>query len=263
MAYQIIVHYPNGQQLNFKFEQDTVYFGRLEGNDIRLAHSYVSGRHFMVQQRGSSFYVSDVGSTNGTLVNGQQIEAQTPQPLGLGDVIQVGPLEIRVEPIVEATVIEKTPSRLFNAPAPAAMAGHQAASAEPSAAAGRPGRAASAAAADAPPTPSAISARTQFEDVPPDAPSPMWKIQTGIFRAQGDVVRLDDQAVPAPRGELVSAGARPDFAQSLHLGAAMIDSEPGLPAASLRSTTSGPLLQAFGLALLACCLALLVAIVLL
>jgi predicted component of type VI protein secretion system len=249
MAYQIIVHYPNGQQLNFKFEQDTVYFGRLEGNDIRLAHSYVSGRHFMVQQRGSSFFVSDVGSTNGTLVNGQLIEAQTPQPLGLGDVIQVGPLEIRVEPIVEATVIEKTPSRLMP------TTGAAAAAAGP-----RPGGPAPI--PPSPSTPSGIAARTQFEDVPPDAPSPMWKIQTGMFRAQGDVVRVDDQAVPAPRGEMVAAGPRPDLERLLRAAPAL-EVEPGLPAASLRSTASGPLLQAFGLALVACCLALLIAVILL
>src|SRR5687768_18605883 len=139
MAYQVTVQYPNGQQLTFKFEKDTVYFGRNEGNDIRLAHSYISGRHFMIQQQRGAFFVQAVGSTNGTLVNGQQLEAQTPQPLHLGDVIQVGPLEIRLEPIVEATIIEKLPSAVVRRP-------------------------------ELPPP----APPTVYQEVPEDEPSPMW-----------------------------------------------------------------------------------------
>lgn len=255
MAYQVTVQYPNGQQLTFKFEKDSVYFGRLEGNDIRLAHSYVSSRHFMIQQQRGSFFVQDIGSTNGTLVNGQLLEPQTPHAVGLSDVIQVGPLEIRLEPIVDATVIERTPSRIAQTPPEAEL---------PAPAATRP----------PPPLPRAAAgrqdsafdraaARTSYEEVPADSPSPMWKIQTGIFRAQGDSVRLDDQAVAQPRGEIVDSGNRPGLEAALRVIPAVATAEPGVAALPLSSLAGGLFAQVFGLAIVAACLAVLVAVILL
>ena len=57
---------------------------------------FVSGRHAMVRLRGGSPTVSDLGSTNGTYVNGNRIAAET--PLFEGDEVAVGSTRMIYEP---------------------------------------------------------------------------------------------------------------------------------------------------------------------
>lgn len=63
--------------------------GRGPGNDIPLNNTWVSRQHDMLQiEENGSVYALDMGSANGTLVNGQRIV--TPTPLRSGDLIQIG-----------------------------------------------------------------------------------------------------------------------------------------------------------------------------
>jgi pSer/pThr/pTyr-binding forkhead associated (FHA) protein len=71
-----------------------VIVGRAPGADIVIAAGYVSGRHAKFQVMGQNLFVEDLGSTNGTCVNGQQISA--PCALKSGDVVNVGDVSIRV-----------------------------------------------------------------------------------------------------------------------------------------------------------------------
>jgi FOG: FHA domain len=48
---------------------------------------FISARHFRVYYAGGQWYIEDLGSTNGTLLNGQQIKGKGPLPLKPGDVI--------------------------------------------------------------------------------------------------------------------------------------------------------------------------------
>ena len=48
---------------------------------------YVSSRHFRLMYSGGQWYVEDLGSTNGTLVDGQQIRGKGPVPVKNGSVI--------------------------------------------------------------------------------------------------------------------------------------------------------------------------------
>jgi serine/threonine protein kinase len=51
--------------------------------------------HAMVQLRDETFYISDLGSTNGTYVNGEKIKPQEPRALKAGDVIELGKHGVR------------------------------------------------------------------------------------------------------------------------------------------------------------------------
>lgn len=69
--------------------------GRRSSCDLSLAWPTVSGVHAeFVVMRGALF-LRDMGSTNGTFVNGRRIAADT--PLDSGDVVHLGGVEFRVE----------------------------------------------------------------------------------------------------------------------------------------------------------------------
>jgi pSer/pThr/pTyr-binding forkhead associated (FHA) protein len=56
----------------------------------------VSRQHACIFQRENAVEVSDLGSTNGTLLNGKRLAPYTPQPLSDGDQLQLGMLLIEV-----------------------------------------------------------------------------------------------------------------------------------------------------------------------
>jgi dipeptidyl aminopeptidase/acylaminoacyl peptidase len=69
-----------------------VTVGRAPENDVVVSDPATSGRHGRIEVRGGAFWISDLGSTNGTLVNGEPvIEKQ----LGHGDLIAIGQNTIR------------------------------------------------------------------------------------------------------------------------------------------------------------------------
>jgi len=71
-----------------------VIVGRSPGADIVIAAGYVSARHARFSLMGQTLFVEDLGSTNGTTVNGQPIS--NPVALADNDVVTVGDVSIRV-----------------------------------------------------------------------------------------------------------------------------------------------------------------------
>ena len=61
--------------------------GRGTDADIRLPDTGVSRKHVDVQLEDGTVFVEDLGSTNGTLVNGRRVGRQE---LADGDVIRIG-----------------------------------------------------------------------------------------------------------------------------------------------------------------------------
>src|SRR5262245_1893631 len=62
--------------------------GRLPENAIVLNSARVSRRHAMIQKKGDAVVLVDVGSSNGTLRNGERLQAQEAVPLVPGDRIE-------------------------------------------------------------------------------------------------------------------------------------------------------------------------------
>lgn len=77
---------------------DFATIGRHPGSDVPFDPEQdllVSVRHAAVFKQGGSFMVRDLGSTNGTFVNGSRVQGD--RPLEPGDVIQLGPNGPRIE----------------------------------------------------------------------------------------------------------------------------------------------------------------------
>jgi anti-anti-sigma factor len=67
---------------------DGLLIGRRADAGVPLDDAEVSRRHAEVRYRAGRYFVADLGSSNGTLLNGQAIEGEV--PLADGDVVQVG-----------------------------------------------------------------------------------------------------------------------------------------------------------------------------
>lgn len=62
-------------------------------NDIVLHDSYVSGHHAVLRWDGVTWWVEDLRSRNGTMVNGQRCAPGSPQLLANGSILTVGDME--------------------------------------------------------------------------------------------------------------------------------------------------------------------------
>jgi pSer/pThr/pTyr-binding forkhead associated (FHA) protein len=89
--------------------------GRAADADLVLADELVSRRHVRVSQRGAGAVVEDLGSRNGTFVNGNQIHG--PTRLVPGDQLQLG---VTLVELRSATQIAERPSAVQPVPPPLA-----------------------------------------------------------------------------------------------------------------------------------------------
>ena len=71
-------------------------FGRSSQNDIQLKRDeYASSTHARLEPRRDGVWLEDIGSTNGTYLNG--IRLTRPKRLASGDVVRIGETELRYE----------------------------------------------------------------------------------------------------------------------------------------------------------------------
>ena len=69
--------------------------GRSGEADVRIDDRFASSIHARLYSRGASYYVEDMGSTNGTFLNGAQLSGES--PLTDLDEIRIGDTEFRFE----------------------------------------------------------------------------------------------------------------------------------------------------------------------
>jgi len=73
-----------------------VNIGRADYNDIVLADESVSSQHAKLTRREGIWILTDLGSTNGTLVDGERIDEDT--PLAPGNFVRFGDVQLVFEP---------------------------------------------------------------------------------------------------------------------------------------------------------------------
>jgi hypothetical protein len=72
-----------------------VTLGRGDGADILVEDPFASSAHARIFPRGDFMYIEDMGSTNGTYLNGRQLRAA--ERLSVSDLIRIGDSEYRYQ----------------------------------------------------------------------------------------------------------------------------------------------------------------------
>ena len=69
--------------------------GRAEGSDIEIDDPFASSVHSRIFPRDQFMYIEDMGSTNGTYLNGRRLRAA--ERLKVGDTVRIGETEYRYQ----------------------------------------------------------------------------------------------------------------------------------------------------------------------
>jgi FHA domain len=69
--------------------------GRAESADVMVDDPFASSAHARIFSRGDFMYIEDMGSTNGTYLNGRQLRAA--ERLKVADVVRIGDTEYRYQ----------------------------------------------------------------------------------------------------------------------------------------------------------------------
>lgn len=72
----------------------TTIIGRSMDTDVALNDTFLSNEHARLVFQGSEWLLEDMGSTNGTFVNGFEVRA--PTAINIGDVIRIGRVELQL-----------------------------------------------------------------------------------------------------------------------------------------------------------------------
>ncbi len=107
--------------ITFPILQSKTCMGREETCDVRVQDAEASRRHCELIWRDGAFWVQDLGSSNGTFVNGKQITAPTKlsagDKIGVGQTVMVLELEPQIKPM--PTPYDATPAAApVSAPVP-------------------------------------------------------------------------------------------------------------------------------------------------
>ena len=93
----IVLASPSGEPaVGVVFALDAVTtLGRDVNNAVVIEDPFASSEHCALTFRGRAWFVEDLGSTNGTFLNGNQVDGTA--PVSYGDEIQVGEVRLRLE----------------------------------------------------------------------------------------------------------------------------------------------------------------------
>ncbi len=92
----------------FETELDAIAIGRAADNDLVISDRTraLSGHHARLEFRGNQYWITDLGSTNGSTLNGQPLVAQEPEVVVPGDRIGLATYTLRLATEEEAVASE-------------------------------------------------------------------------------------------------------------------------------------------------------------
>ncbi len=85
----------DGEAISFRLTDDVTVLGRAPECQIQLDSNMVSRRHAQVTRDNNDYFVEDLGSGNGTFLNGKRVDERT--PLKANDRLKLGPILLRFE----------------------------------------------------------------------------------------------------------------------------------------------------------------------
>ncbi len=85
----LVMFRSDGERRSFSVTRDMTVIGRREDCDLRIPLGEISRKHCRLVRDGDMLKIEDLGSSNGTFLNGQRVQEALLSP---GDSIQVGPV---------------------------------------------------------------------------------------------------------------------------------------------------------------------------
>ena len=117
---KLIITTQSQGKIGYEFTEDVITIGRAPDNMIVIDDGSVSSRHAQMERTGDTYTLKDLGSTNGTRVNGIPVKEQA---LRFDDRVRFGGVESRFEsdkqgsePLPEPVRIEATSAESSAAP---------------------------------------------------------------------------------------------------------------------------------------------------
>ena len=83
------IAYPEGGEDVLKLEGQSWTAGRESACEITVNSAHMSRRHFELSRSGAGYFITDLGSSNGTKLNNEALPAHEPKRLDSGDEIRV------------------------------------------------------------------------------------------------------------------------------------------------------------------------------
>jgi predicted component of type VI protein secretion system len=84
------VSLPDGTETTHDLGEPEISVGRIDENMLQIEDASVSSRHAILTLHGEDYGLTDIGSTNGTRVNGEELAPDTEVMLKDGDSIYFG-----------------------------------------------------------------------------------------------------------------------------------------------------------------------------
>jgi pSer/pThr/pTyr-binding forkhead associated (FHA) protein len=109
MPFQLLVVRGRSASTALKLISGLTTVGRTDECQIRIRSSQVSRRHCELFEKQGSLVVKDLGSSNGTFVNGKKVRGE--KVLEPGDELTVGQVTLKVARVGEAPPPPRTPAK--------------------------------------------------------------------------------------------------------------------------------------------------------
>ncbi|MBN2270264.1 MAG: FHA domain-containing protein [Sedimentisphaerales bacterium] len=95
MDVSLVLFKKNGSQKSFSLPSNITVLGRRGDCDLCIPLGDVSRRHCQLDRNNETLQIRDLGSRNGTFLNGEQVNGET--TVKAGDYLQIGPLTFQFQ----------------------------------------------------------------------------------------------------------------------------------------------------------------------